>query len=204
MKYIFSFILMAALLAGLWAVDLRFGVGVDAAGETISSMEGMRIGNLNEMAGALSLQLESGRKNWTFGLGVDYQLPRQNQQLPDGWSSHIGDHYHVPVYGVIAYKFMSDSKYSPELIAQLGNDFAYYEFRYLDEGERYKYTDGLYYGYGIGINYENFSLTLLHRTNNSNLMYQELEDDVWEKQSEYNLVTRQINISLGYRFELKK
>lgn len=35
MKYIFSFILMAALLAGLWAVDLRFGVGVDAAGETL-------------------------------------------------------------------------------------------------------------------------------------------------------------------------
>lgn len=202
MKHIVGIILMVGLCLGLSAISFRLGVGEDTAGETISSIDGLLIGNKNEIAHTASFQMEHNHKNISYGLGVDYQFPRENRKLPDGWSSNIGKHEHIPVYGILSYDFGSTNKIRPSLVAQFGYDFAHYKFTNNDEDDRYKSTDGLFYGYGISFAFDNFSLALLHRTNNSTIIWEQLESGEWVKNSDFNLATRQINLSLGYRFKV--
>ncbi len=202
MKHIIGIILMACLWIGLGAISIRLGVGEDTAGEMISSTDGLLIGFKNEIAHTASVQVETNHKDISYGLGVDYQFPRENINLPEGWSSNIGKQEHIPVYGILTYNLYSNLKLKPALIAQFGYDFAHYQFPRNDEEDRYKSTNGLFYGYGISLAYDNFTLALLHRTNNSNINWEQFDSGEWIKNSDFNLATRQLNLSLGYRFSV--
>ncbi|PKN72576.1 MAG: hypothetical protein CVU50_06885 [Candidatus Cloacimonetes bacterium HGW-Cloacimonetes-3] len=200
MKHLLGVLLLIALCSGLGAVNYRVAVGLDAAGEMIGFNEALIVGMQNYTAPTVSVQVENRQYAVTYGIGVDYQFPRVNKELPGSWTSNLREQTYIPLYGILLYSFPTTTKISPELIVQFGYSFPKLEFSNLDEDERYSVEGGLFSGVGFGLNYQDFTLNMLYRVNGFTMRYDELHNNIWEKGEDYKYQTRQCNISLGYRF----
>ncbi|MDD4309014.1 MAG: hypothetical protein PHO32_01405 [Candidatus Cloacimonetes bacterium] len=200
MKHVFGVMLMVALCSWLGAVSFRLAIGVDTAGEVISSHEALIIGDHLETAHSLSAQMECRKKGIIYGLGVDYQFPRESKKLPENWYTSIGKQTHIPVYGILGYRFETTTKVSPEIIVQNGYNFQRIKIHNHNEDWRYSAKNGAYYAFGFGLNYSEFSLNMLYRVNRFTLKGERLNGNDWENGSDYNSLTRQFNMSLGYKF----
>ncbi|MDD2228456.1 MAG: hypothetical protein PHY48_03485 [Candidatus Cloacimonetes bacterium] len=203
MKQLVGLLLLLALCGMLAATDIRLAVGLDTAGETVGKDEGFIIGFSDKTAATFSAQIANKYKNLGYGFGVDYQSTRECIETPGGWRSGIGEHYFVPVYGLLSYNFPSTDNISTEVLMQLGYSFTSMEFQYYDDDERYSVKDGMFTGVGFGINYKQFSVNALYRVNYMKTKKEDYYNNAWETDYENDNQTRQFNVSLGYRFGLK-
>lgn len=201
-REIIALLLLLAVIGGLSGKTLRFAVGLDMAGEMYAYEYPMFMGFKNETAPTASVQLELGKGKLNYGFGIDYQVNRDNiPRFP--FVSQIKHQAFIPMYGVLCYRFETVEKVSPELIGQLGYNIVDMRFKDDDPDERYSTNNGLFYGFGVGLNYDKFSLQCLYRVNCYEIIYEEYEYNAWEKDDPDETRTSQINLSLGYRLDMK-
>lgn len=201
-REIIALLLLLAVIGGLSGKTLRFAVGLDMAGEMYAYEYPMFMGFKNETAPTASVQLELGKGKLNYGFGIDYQFNRE-VVTPHQWTSDMEYQGFLPIYGILSYRFETVEKVSPELIGQLGYSVVDVKFKNDNPDERYSTNNGLFYGFGVGLNYDKFSLQCLYRVNCYEIIYEEYEFNAWEKDDPDETRTSQINVSLGYRLDMK-
>ncbi len=165
--------------------------------------------------------------NFELGLGVAYQnhaKPKSRTTSSSGtdWSSkyetEMPKYDSVPLYAIAKYNFETGTAWKPYLKATLGYSFnfgnkdakenEFYTSSYGDqnysEDYSYKYKadvkNGLYYGVGAGVEYENFFVDLMYQVNQAKVkLTEEYEDEKYEmgkKDFDYSRVT----LGFGYKF----
>lgn len=206
MKHVFGMMLLICMVSSLFAADIRAAMGLDMMGESYSAVEAMQVGIRNQVGLSLSGQAVKTQNNFTYGFGIDFQLPRRHQSMPEGWNSSVTSAAYVPFYGHISYNFPEYRSFAPMFIAQLGYSIPIYDYwegdddDYYDEEYKYEADGGIYTGFGIGMRHRDLDLQLLYKVNRSTLTEKEYIDGEldYSFHSDYN--TRQWNLSIGYRF----
>ncbi len=201
-REIIALLLLLAVIGGLSGKTLRFAVGLDMAGEMYSYEYPMFLGYKNETAPTASVQLELGKGKLNYGFGIDYQFNRE-VVTPHQWTSDMEYQGFLPIYGILSYRFETVEKVSPELIGQLGYSVVDVKFKNDNPYEYLSAKGGLFYGFGVGLNRGKFSLQCLYRVNSFESIYQVLENNIFVEKSRTDTRTSQINVSLGYRLDLK-
>lgn len=108
----------------------------------------------------------------------------------------------VPLYAVAKYNIPLESEFKPYLKADLGYSFNLKNSKtYRDEDGELKlsYKDGMYWGLGAGVEYENFVADLMYKMNYGKVKLEAREG------SEYDSTSPKINygrisLSVGYKF----
>ncbi len=200
MKHIVALLLIAALCSGLGAVNFRVAVGMDAFGKTTTYVKPIFVGFETQVGPTLSAQVTNKMWDVSYGLGVDYQLPKEFQEMPEGWSSDFNKHAYGLVYGILAYNIPIINKVSHDFIAQFGYSHPDFQFCPYNDNTSYSEEGGLFYGLGAGLNYQKLSLNVLYRVNNSKITEEHQNQGVVENRSKLSCQTRQWNMSVGYRF----
>lgn len=201
-REIIALLLLLAVISGLSGVNYRVALGLDMAGETYFYEYPMFAGYKNETAPTASVQLELGKGKLNYGFGIDYQFNRE-MVTPNRWASDMEYQGFLPIYGILSYRFKTVEKVSPELIGQLGYSVVDVKFKNDYPFEYLSTKGGLFYGFGVGLNRGKFSLQCLYRVNCHEYIYKVLENNTFVEQSRTDTRTSQINVSLGYRLDLK-
>lgn len=199
MKHVLCLMFVIALCSGSYAVNSRIALGMDVFGEFVGHDENQVGGYDEQAAPTVSLQIMEEVKDFSLGVGANYQFPRDNKDLPGGLSSNIGTHYYIPIYGLIAYNIPTTGKVKPQLIGQIGYNITKFKFPYNDEDGRYIARNRMFYGLGFGIDSGKASLNVLYQINGSNIKYEWRINNAWEKRSDIDYQSRQLNLSIGYR-----
>lgn len=159
---------------------------------------------------------ESITENLEIGVGLSYQdhggldknikkenpdRSYENRKIP-GYSS-------FPVYLTAKYKFRNNSAIKPYVKVDFGYSFnvtdgkykyTYYERNLLSpsgydmirsEEQDTEYKNGIYYGIGVGFEYNDFLVELMHKNNRG-----EIKAGTYKEKIEYDRIT----LSIGYRF----
>lgn len=105
--------------------------------------------------------------NFELGLGVSYQdHGRPKAGNMDGIK--LPSFQSVPVYVVGKYSIPTDTPFTPYLKADLGYSFNFGSKSYdIPENEKLKvsYKDGMYWGVGAGVEYNNLVVDLMYKMN---------------------------------------
>lgn len=123
----------------------------------------------------------------------------------------------VPLYVVAKYNFETESVWKPYLKATLGYSFnfnsddlelSYSEYTdgtLVDSGSAKVKTDvknGLYYGIGAGVEYENFFVDLMYQVNQAKAKVsyedQDFPEDNFSKKNDFNY--SRVTLGFGYKF----
>ncbi|MGL5278344.1 MAG: outer membrane beta-barrel protein [Cetobacterium sp.] len=165
--------------------------------------------------------------NFELGLGVAYQnhakpKSRTITDFDGNWSStnetEMPKFDSVPLYAIAKYNFETGTAWKPYLKATLGYSFnikdkdakdfysytsSYEQDIYEESGSSKFKTDienGLYYGVGAGVEYENFYVDLMYQVNEAKAKLKEEYDgesyDFGKKDFDYSRVT----LGFGYKF----
>ena len=108
----------------------------------------------------------------------------------------------VPLYAVAKYNIPLESEFKPYLKADLGYSFNLKNSKtYRDEDEELKlsYKDGMYWGLGAGVEYENFVADLMYKMNYGKVKC-EIRDDKGSGSRSPKINYGRISLSVGYKF----
>ncbi|MGL5355534.1 MAG: outer membrane beta-barrel protein [Cetobacterium sp.] len=153
--------------------------------------------------------------NFELGLGAAYQNhaePKSNKSFgPLGAieiNSEMPKYDSVPVYAVAKYNFNIDSAFKPYLKANLGYSFNFEDgdakdtfTGFLGNSIEAKYStnvkNGLYYGAGVGVEYNNFFTDVMYSVNEAKATLKDEDGESLGKKSfDYSRVT----LGFGYKF----
>ena len=118
------------------------------------------------------------------------------------------DYQSVPVYFTAQYKLSENSKYNPYLKANFGYSFNTNEqdaksessSSYYDSDSSVDVKNGLYYGLGFGIEYENFTVDLMYAVNKA---MAEIEAGATMYDLDVDADYERWVLAFGYKFDLK-
>ena len=105
----------------------------------------------------------------------------------------------IPVYGTAKYKFDTQTAVKPYVKGDLGYSFNNGDHDYGRLG-KFKAKNGLYYGVGGGVNYNNFNVELMYKENQGEYEY---EGPIGAK-SKYDANYRRVSLGVGYDFNLSQ
>ncbi|MGL6097989.1 MAG: OmpW family outer membrane protein, partial [Fusobacteriaceae bacterium] len=154
------------------------------------------------------LALESTKNitdNFELGLGVAYQnhAGTEENTIDENAKLEMPKYDSVPVYAVAKYNFNIDSAFKPYLKANLGYSFNFEngdaEDIYSDEIFEYSTNvkNGLYYGAGVGVEYNNFFTDVMYSVNEAKAtLKNEDGESLGKKSFDYSRVT----LGFGYKF----
>lgn len=106
----------------------------------------------------------------------------------------------LPIYGVAKYNIPMESNIKPYLKADLGYSFNFDEKDLKVENEKIKMSvdNGLYYGLGAGIEYNNFVVELMYKVNRAKVQH----EYNGAKSSKFDYEYSRTTLSFGYRFDI--
>ncbi|MGL4670851.1 outer membrane beta-barrel protein [Cetobacterium sp.] len=147
-----------------------------------------------------------------LGLGVAYQNHAETKDntlnIFNGFDKFEMPKYDsVPVYAVAKYNFNTDSAFKPYLKANLGysfnfengdaeNSYANDKFEGFDKYST-NVKNGLYYGAGVGVEYNNFFTDVMYSVNEAKATLKNEDGEYLGKKSfDYSRVT----LGFGYKF----
>ncbi|MBR8702293.1 MULTISPECIES: outer membrane beta-barrel protein [unclassified Fusobacterium] len=139
------------------------------------------------------------------GLGLGYQDHGRAKAAKDedGEAPLVPRFKSVPLYATAKYNLPIESEFHPYLKADLGYSFNMKSSKTYkdDEGEeKLSYKNGMYWGLGAGVEYENFVADLMYKMNYGKVKYEARDEDGYDSASpkiNYGRVT----LSVGYRFD---
>lgn len=141
--------------------------------------------------------------NLELGLGISYQdhdKPESFYSKTDGTIKNTG-YNSVPLYLVGKYNIPVDSNIKPYLKADLGYSFNFGEddLKMTRGNNSMKVNtsvdNGLYYGLGAGVEYNNFIVELMYKVNQADVEYKGPNGSL-KKSYDYSRTT----LAFGYRF----
>ena len=109
------------------------------------------------------------------GGGIAYQ---SHKKIKNGYEAYNS----VPVYLTTKYTFNTGMETKPYLKADLGYSF-----------NTNKANNGMYYGAGVGVSYNNFNVDLMYKENKS-----KINGGLWDSSLNYKRIT----LGVGYNFGL--
>ncbi|MDP0493050.1 MAG: outer membrane beta-barrel protein [Fusobacterium sp. JB021] len=199
---------------------LNVRVGGDLGGEyTKIFIEDVPILNneTKDLGGEIAIEgYKSITDNFDLGLGLAYQFHSDRKEKSNGVI--IGDRYRtlvfeggeynsIPLYLTAKYNFNTNSEIKPYLKANLGYSFnvnvSDIEGRLLERGEAQRFNtkveDGLYWAFGGGVEYNNFTVDLMYAINKADIKVPmgNRGEDIKMKNDYERIV-----LSAGYRFNL--
>ena len=135
------------------------------------------------------------------GLGLGYQDHGRGKAVKDedGDAPLMPRFRSVPLYATAKYNLPIESEFHPYLKADLGYSFNMKSSKtYKDEDGEFKfsYKNGMYWGLGAGVEYENFVADLMYKMNYGKAKISD-EDGSETHKLDYGRVT----LSVGYRFD---
>lgn len=210
---------MKKVLLGLFAIsavtmaqnyfegtNLYLKAGVDIAGEydVLKDVDGYDYNEEDSDGTGFELAVELTKEvlpNFELGLGLSYQ---DHSEPKDKTYSGIGKvsmpgYSSVPLYLTGKYNFPTETAIKPFIKADLG-----YSFNDIDgdcvlmiDGEKPenipgKVEDGVYFGIGAGVEYNNFVTELIYKVNKADIK----DNEGYKTNYDYSRVT----LSFGYKF----
>lgn len=167
---------------------------VNILGKNVNKSESDRLG--------FDLTAEVTREfypNLELGLGLSYQdHGRPESVLLQGEKIQNTGYKSLPIYTLVKYNISLESNIKPYLKADLG-----YSFNFGEKDLKTSHTsintsidNGLYYGLGVGAEYNNFIVELMYKVNKSDIKYE--GSKLPKKDYDYSRTT----LSFGYRFDI--
>lgn len=198
------------LSSGIMAAEnnLYLKTGLDSFGEFKEvKVEGVTLNKKAPKKIGYEFALESTRNitpELETGFGVAYQVHGKlkapnneiltNKTLPEFKS--------IPVYAIAKYNFSTESNFRPYLKADLGYSFNKKNSKtYSSNGAElnYSYKNGVYFGVGGGVEYNNIVLDLMYKMNYGKVKVG-LKDGANVRQQNAKIDYGRITLSLGYKF----
>lgn len=144
--------------------------------------------------------------SFELGLGVAYQnhsKPKSNEKIWNNFGTvkyEMPKYDSVPLYAVAKYNFNIDTLWKPYLKATLGYSINFEDGDAREDSYKYKVNvkNGLYYGIGAGVEYENFFADLMYQVN-------EAKADQTDEKANYkfkknNFDYSRVALGFGYKF----
>lgn len=210
-KVLMGMAVMSCVALAGEGTNLYLSTGVDISGkfEEVTFSEGKRSEKLNRShseSSGFELTAEVTKEvapNLELGLGISYQdhdKPEASYVEKDtikntGYNS-------VPLYLIGKYNIPVESNIKPYLKADLGYSFNFGESDLKVEGNgapmqiNTSIDNGLYYGLGAGIEYNNFIVELMYKVNQADVEYKN-SGVKYKKDYDYSRTT----LAFGYRFD---
>lgn len=184
--------------ADIWQ---KFDVITPKDSETINRKKADRMG--------YELTFEATREiypNLEFGAGISYQDHGSTKSLNDkdfDIKLDMPKFTSVPIYLVTKYNIPTNSNIKPYLKADLGYSFNHnggdLKFTDYELGETIKISsdikDGLYFGVGAGVEYNNLVADLMYKINKA-----KFEVETPDGKSKNNFNYSRVTLSVGYKF----
>lgn len=168
---------------------------VNILGKNVNKSESDRLG--------FDLTAEVTREfypNLELGLGLSYQDHGRPESIKvENYKVQNTGYKSLPIYGVAKYNIPLESSIKPYLKADLGYSFNFDEKDLKVEGEsgwKTSVDNGLYYGLGAGIEYNNFLFEVMHKVNKADINYSFNDGEKLKKSYDYSRTT----LSIGYKF----
>lgn len=183
--------------ADIWQ---KFDVITPRDSETINRKKADRMG--------YELTFEATREiypNLEFGAGISYQDHGSTKSLVDreyDVKLDMPKFSSVPIYLVTKYNIPTNSNIKPYLKADLGYSFNHNsgDLKFTDYEETIKISsdikNGLYFGVGAGVEYNNFVADLMYKINKAKFEAISSQGEKAKEDFDYSRVT----LSLGYKF----
>lgn len=138
--------------------------------------------------------------NLELGLGISYQdhnKPESIINFEQGKIQNTG-YNSFPIYTVAKYNIPTESNIKPYVKADLGYSFNFNEedLKTNDEKVKTSINNGLYYGVGAGVEYNNFIFELIYKVNKADIQYE--IDGIKTAKQNYNY--SRTTLSIGYKF----
>ena len=145
--------------------------------------------------------------NLEIGAGISYQDHGSPERvtLDNDVRLNVPDLKSVPLYVTAKYNLPVESVFKPYLKTDLGysfnrisNKFKVEDFQFQDSWEfSTKIKDGMYFGIGAGVEYNNFTADLMYKINKSQIKV-DAPNGSFKEDLDYSRVT----LSIGYKFNL--
>ena len=176
---------------------LQFGLGLDVNGK--QTFSNSTLGNDSDVKPGASLYAEllSSKKAFTgdmlFGLGMEYQLPRELKNLnPD---LHKREFSFLPVYFTLKYVILP-IQITPEVLVQAGYNLPITHKNYdTNATDGLKVSGGFYWGMGAGVDIKPFILQAMYQSTQTNFKW----NDIDSKNLKSTNTNSQISIQVGMR-----
>ncbi len=199
-------IIFAALTLYLGATDLRIAPGMALRKRACSAYENIYVVEKQNLSPTLSVQLGMEIKGFTIGIGADLQKDEQVPKFVEDSTNTGVDIDCFPIYGVLTYRFPSEMKMKPEIVAQLGTSNNKWNDKWVEGNyvDCYRADDGLFYALGMGLQRGKWSLQALYRVNTVPVNISYYRYGVLDDEEDFDYRISQINVSLGYHLNLHK
>lgn len=169
---------------------------VNILGENANKSESDRLG--------FDLTAEVTREfypNLELGLGLSYQDHGRPEAGKIGGEKFQNTGYKsLPAYAVAKYNIPLESNIKPYLKADLGYAYNFGEKDAIETWDgpiaKTSVDNGLYYGLGAGIEYNNFLFEVMHKVNKADINYSFNDGEKLKKSYDYSRTT----LSIGYKF----
>lgn len=167
-----------------------------APGQSLNKSESDRLG--------FDLTTEVTREfypNLELGLGLSYQdHGRPEAGKVGNYKFQNTGYKSLPIYGVAKYNIPMEGNIKPYLKADLGYSFNLDEKDLKGEAGKIKMSvdNGLYYGLGAGVEYNNFVVELMYKVNRAEVQH----EYNGKKSSKYDYDYSRTTLSFGYRFDI--
>lgn len=183
--------------ADIWQ---KFDVITPRDSETINRKKADRMG--------YELTIEATREiypNLEFGAGISYQDHGSTKSLVDREyyvKLDMPKFSSVPIYLVTKYNIPTNSNIKPYLKADLGYSFNHNsgDLKFTDYEKTIKISsdikNGLYFGVGAGVEYNNFIADLMYKVNKAKFEAISSQGEKAKEDFDYSRVT----LSVGYKF----
>ena len=165
---------------------------VNILGENANKSESDRLG--------FDLTAEVTREfypNLELGLGLSYQDHGRPEYIRNGNDKVQNTGYKsLPIYGVAKYNIPLESNIKPYLKADLGYAYNFGEKDAIETWDgpiaKTSVDNGLYYGLGAGIEYNNFLFEVMHKVNKADINYSFNDGEKLKKSYDYSRTTLSI------------
>ncbi len=203
MKHVFA-LMLVVISIGCGAVDLRIGVGANTGGRLSTLTEPLYYSVRLKEAPLVSLQASLRKKSLDLGLGADLQGKRDMKLSSPSAEATVKDISCIPIYVTASYYLSTKSVLKPMLVAQLGISLNDQKSVQTDEDwyDKRQVEDGLFYGVGMGLQYNNLSFNILYRVNEVYVQTDRYHNGVLDYSYEHDENINQVNMTLGYRLKL--
>jgi len=178
---------------------VQLGAGLDLLGhQTFSNSSLGSDSGVNTGVSLYGELLSSGKfftGNMLFGIGMEYQLPRELKDLsPD---LHRRQFSYLPLYITLKYVVLPVG-ISPEVLLQGGYNVLVNQKNFdYSQTDGFSANGGFYWAIGGGVDFKPFVLQLLYKSSHSSFEWDDVSTSVQHLES--NNVYSQLSLQLGVR-----
>lgn len=206
-KILLGLTILSSLAMAGEGTNLYLKTGLDISGKFDKKevFPGQYANKSNSEESGFELTAEITRElypNLELGLGLSYQDHKRPESINvDGSKVQNTGYKSLPVYAVAKYNILLESNIKPYIKADLGYSFNFDEkdLKVQDQKDSIKTSvdDGLYYGIGAGIEYNNLVVELAYKVNKAEISYEVEKNKIPKKDYDYSRTT----LAVGYKFD---